>query len=103
MMAQREVEQAALRSNVSQPAVDFSHLLELVKEFGEELDACEDVDDSCAEGSISISTPRGKASMRADLESEIHRVRAELADSRKEVAELRAAISERDRQLTACR
>lgn len=100
--AQRELEALAARGQESN-GVDFSHLLALVKEFGDglggfEAEARESCDQNAAEV-FAICSPRGEAG----TEPEVTRLREELEQSQKEVAQLRAELALRDAELLTLR
>lgn len=111
--AQREAEHLASRGDA--PGVDFGHLLELVRDFGDNLDCDGDTfglpGDAGAEF-FAIGSPRddaeadtgGLATKEAEAgEAERRRLREALDASRREADALRAFLATRDQELAAAR
>jgi len=91
--------------------LDFAHILELAREFGDIDDAEKNFDDdyfdrlstaeTAATGSFSISTPRGEHDSSAQ-EATAH-LRAELEKAQTEALQLKAALAERDEEVLTLR
>jgi hypothetical protein len=108
---QQEAEKTASQQvSGEQGTLDFAHLLELAREFGEvPLQGGEqDLDDwygddasTVGPGTISMATPN--STPRGDHQHsglEVAELQAQLSESRREVEELKALLAERDYQLT---
>lgn len=114
---QQEAEKVAEQDSGSAKTLDFAHLLELAREFGEDFDLHQGRDNveecygedvsTVAPGSISISTPdsspRGEQSALSCSSPELVELRDQLAESRREASQLRAQIAVRDSELAILR
>lgn len=115
---QREAEKVAQQASGESKPLDFAHLLELAREFGEGLERREQRDhcddwygedvSTTAPGSISISTPdsspRGeKQPLQREGLDVMDELRTQLAESRREASQLKAQIAVRDSELATLR